>query len=109
MNPASEEHRYPEVPLEVMNRFFLAKQVDVEEMVAKINVQGHGIGQQEAVAGTEIDGEAVIACKARRAEPGNDVEIGVIGARLADKYLARQNIVTEVQIIVSVLPVTVRQ
>ncbi len=73
MSGLSEEHRYAERPLEVVGGLFLAKQVDIEQVVPKIDMQRNGIGQQKAVAGAEINGKTVVAGKAGRAEAGADI------------------------------------
>ena len=73
MTPASEEHRYPERPLEVVGGLFLAQEIDVEQVIAEIDVQRDRIRQQESIAGAEIDGEPVIAGKRRRAEADTDI------------------------------------
>jgi hypothetical protein len=86
-----------------MGGLFLAKQVDIEQVVPEVDMQGNRIGQQEAVAGAEIDGKTVVAGKAGRTEPGADVKRRVVGAPFADEALARQNVVTNVEVVIGEL------
>ena len=72
-------------------------------------MQGHGVVQKESIASAEIDRKAVISGKTGRAEPGYQVEIGVIGALLTDEDLAGQYVVADVQIVIGVFPIAVRQ
>ena len=55
--------------LEVVDRFLLAKEIDIEQVIAKVDVQGNRIGKQEAIACSDIDREPVITCETRRTQP----------------------------------------
>ena len=50
MTPASEEHRDADVTFEVVGRLFLAKEIDIKQVVAEVEAQGDRVVQQEAVS-----------------------------------------------------------
>ena len=52
---SSEEHRNAEGALQIVRRLFLTEDVDVEQVVAKIDMQRDAVVQQEPEARTEID------------------------------------------------------
>jgi hypothetical protein len=43
VNPASEEHGDAEVSLKIVGGFFLAQQIDVEQVIAKIGMKSDRI------------------------------------------------------------------
>jgi len=40
VNPASEEHGHTEVTFKIMGGFFLAQQIDVKQVIPKVDVKG---------------------------------------------------------------------
>lgn len=95
--------------LEVVCRLLFTEKVDVEQVIAKIDVQCERIAQQEPETGAEVNGEAVVAGKARRPEAADQVQAGVVRTTFTDECLAGQYVVAEVQVVIGQRPLAVRQ
>ena len=100
MTSASEEHRDAEVAFQIVSCLLFAEKIDIEQVIAEIEVQCHRVVQQEAVTRPKVDGKAIVACERRRAKTGDQVQIGVIGTPFTEEHFARQDVVADIQVVI---------
>src|SRR6185312_11091810 len=107
--PCSEEDRSAEDRLEVVGELLGAQQISLEKMVLDAQTHRQPIERQDLVAPAEGHRELLVAGELGPAHAGHDVETARHGVPGADEGFARQEVVTQSEIVVRELPLTLGQ
>ena len=83
-----------------MRGFFCTQEVSAEHMVSDIQMNAEPVGAVKPVASAKAVGEIAVAGKVSVARASYQVKIGVKGPFVTDKYLARQQVVANRQVVI---------
>ena len=100
MIPASEEHRHTKRSFEIVRCLFPTQDVDIEQVIAEIDVKGDRVSEQEPKTRAEVDCKSIVISEICRAQTGDQIKIGVVGATFADENLTGQYVVAEIEVVI---------
>src|SRR6185312_2630666 len=101
--PKLEEERDAHMRTEVVGRLRLAKQIDVEDLIADVGVNREPIQRHQANAETHVQREPVVAGELRLPYSADQIRRHVPRALLTEETLAWQDGVSHLHVIVRVL------
>src|SRR5882757_11368076 len=85
---------------DVVDVFRAAGQIGLEHVISDVQVHGKPVSYQKAVTDPKIERKLVLLSKFHVAHADRHIQRRIEGMPTADKYLTRQHVVAQVQVVI---------